>query len=301
MQHLTTGELAGILALSEMGWGSLLHTYKVPLSGTLLTCNQIFLLSLSGRKCFRISLIAALFKGLSASGKKLTPMIAIAVQGLLFQAGIFLFGPSLVGRLAGAVLASLWGVVQPFLIYFIIFGEGFFQFVFQWGLLTAILTLWTALKIVLGIASTLSVDLLSKERIEKLLKMTSGSPHFQKSHFGSIWKGAFKDLTRPLFLSALLFNTVAIWMQMQDLQQLILHFLRVLLIGYLCFVLLRSNIKTFLTEIMSRYCSKEFERDFQQALKAIQAHQRDLPPLKPQHQAELHSGQRKYPSPFSGS
>jgi hypothetical protein len=116
--------------------GSLLHTFHIPFSGHFLSLNQIFLLSRASSLVGKsgsllvpgtISFIAAALKSLSPSGKKLTPMLAIGMQGLLYNIGIMLFGHTAPGRMFGAALSSLWGFLQPLLIYYCIFGQGLFH------------------------------------------------------------------------------------------------------------------------------------------------------------------------------
>src|SRR5262245_25316383 len=112
------GTYAALLSASEIGLGSILHTFQVPFSGHFLSLNQIFILSRASTEVGRngsllipgsISFIAAALKSLSPSGKKLTPMLAIGMQGILFNTGIVLIGHNIAGRIFGACIASLWG------------------------------------------------------------------------------------------------------------------------------------------------------------------------------------------------
>ncbi len=125
-----------LLTIAETGIGSLLHAFHVPLSGHALSLNQILILSwstesLSYRDSIRvtaqISLQSSLLKSLSPAGKKLTPMAAILVQGLLFTFGLLVFGPTLAGMILGAALSSMWAFVQPLLIVYVVFGGSFFE------------------------------------------------------------------------------------------------------------------------------------------------------------------------------
>ncbi|MBS0635829.1 MAG: hypothetical protein JSR37_10240 [Verrucomicrobia bacterium] len=126
------GSHAAMLSVTEVGLGSLLHSLHLPFSGHFLSLNQVFLLSrasaMSGSNGSRfmpgsISFVAAALKSLSPAGKKLTPMLAISTQGFLFNIGIFLFGNSVVGRIIGAAISSLWGFMQPLLLYYCMCGE----------------------------------------------------------------------------------------------------------------------------------------------------------------------------------
>jgi len=124
---------AAVLAAVETGLGSVLHAFRVPFSGFFLSLNQIFFLS---RLSFvsrqdadarslpaSVSTLVALLKSLSPAGKRLTPMLGICAQGVFFNAGTLVLGRNLLGSLVGAVLAALWGVVQPLAIYALVFGS----------------------------------------------------------------------------------------------------------------------------------------------------------------------------------
>ncbi len=130
------GTHAAMLSISEVGLGSLLHAFHIPFSGYFLSLNQIFLLSRASGKMGKegsrfmpgsVSFVASALKSLSPAGKKLTPMLGISMQGLLFNIGIFLFGHTSLGRISGAVISCLWGFFQPFLIYYCIFGQMLLQ------------------------------------------------------------------------------------------------------------------------------------------------------------------------------
>jgi hypothetical protein len=126
------GVFAGMLALIETGLGSILHALHVPLTGFFLSLNQAYFLSFSVKIMRRestarfnglhISTIVALLKSLSPAGKKLTPMLAIAMQGVLFSAGTLILGANFLGVALGAILLSLWGFIQPLALTGLIFG-----------------------------------------------------------------------------------------------------------------------------------------------------------------------------------
>lgn len=117
------GTWAGTLAIAEVGIGSFMHAAHVPLTGTLLSINQGLFLSritrlnhdLPGARTlgFEVSTVTALLKSFAPVGKKLTPMLAIGVQGFLFSLGTGLFGANLVGVIIGSMLLAIWGIVQP--------------------------------------------------------------------------------------------------------------------------------------------------------------------------------------------
>src|SRR5688572_22233186 len=134
---LFVGRHAALLTVVEVGLGSLLHGLRIPLSGQILSCNQGFLLCRAVKEAgpdersrflpATISNVAALLKSLSPAGKKLTPMLAISSQGLLFSLGCILLGPNFLGCLLGISLLSLWAFAQPILIAYVLFGSVLFQ------------------------------------------------------------------------------------------------------------------------------------------------------------------------------
>src|SRR6185295_7221686 len=90
----TTVSYATLLSLTEVGLGSVLHAMHIPFTGQLLSLNQIAVLSHATKMHpeksapLTISVVAALLKSLSPIGKRLTPMLALTMQGLLFTFGI---------------------------------------------------------------------------------------------------------------------------------------------------------------------------------------------------------------------
>lgn len=124
--------LAASLSAFEIGLGSVIHSLHIPFGGQFLSLNQGFLLARFVRANrfergartlpLHASNIAALLKSLSPAGKKLTPMLAISMQGFLFFLGTGLFGANFFGVLIGFVLLSLWAIVQGPLMMWLFFG-----------------------------------------------------------------------------------------------------------------------------------------------------------------------------------
>lgn len=121
-----------LLALSENGIGAAMHAMHLPLTGYFLSLNQIFwmarIVKTGGDRFSPVSIgiFAACLKSLSPQGKRLMPMLAIAMQGALFNAGSLLIR-NRAGLILGAWLSSLWGFVQPFLFYYLIFGSALIE------------------------------------------------------------------------------------------------------------------------------------------------------------------------------
>ena len=125
---------AAQLSITEIGLGSLGHGFKIPLTGQLLSLNQLaFLLNavnrdkLSNASVFEISGIAAVLKSFSPAGQKLGPMLSICMQGFLFWTGTVVFGANFLGQSLGAVLLCLWAFVQPALTLLMIYGTDFLK------------------------------------------------------------------------------------------------------------------------------------------------------------------------------
>lgn len=132
------GALAALQSVAEVGVGSVLHAFHVPFAGHVLSVNQALILTFSARQnqnasknAFRemnqIALVASLLKSFSPAGKKLTPMLAISAQGFLYSLGVWVLGCNFLGVLLGSALLALWGVFQPLILAYVLFGESFFK------------------------------------------------------------------------------------------------------------------------------------------------------------------------------
>lgn len=221
------GRYAATLTATEIGLGSLLHSLHVPFSGNFLSLNQGFLLSQAvwrhrdspGIRIFpaRISAVAAILKSLSPAGKRLTPMLAIAAQGLWYSLGTFVFGANALGMLVGMMLLCLWPFVQPFLISYVLFGKTWFEAVgfsirlvqkylpvSDQGLIVAFFSV-VALKLVLGLvlvwlsrhaAGTLTESLLKRGADPFRRKLRLSQPATPRLAA----REALRDLSNPLFI-----------------------------------------------------------------------------------------------------
>lgn len=259
----TISKYATVLSIVEMGLGSLLHAFHIPLSGQILSLNQGFLLSRSTLEtqsrnaATTISFIAAILKSLSPAGKRLTPMLAISAQGLLFSIGTLVFGPNILGLLVGMTLLSLWAFVQPVLIYFFIYGRTFIDVVEyfmgqlqaivpiqQTDILLALLAL-IAIKIVMGIAVVALAYRLSSRKmnlyVEKLKKI--GVRKIRERAVSSTsspaWQMALRDISTPLFLVSFIFTGIFFFVTQQETTQIIWGLLRPLAFAFLTFYLIR--------------------------------------------------------------
>jgi hypothetical protein len=260
------GVYAGLLSSTEIGFGSLLHAFHVPFTGHFLSLNQIFILTRAskegGKQSSRfspgvISFVSAVLKSLSPIGKKLTPMLAISMQGLLFNLGILLFGHSLLGRLVGANFAALWGFVQPLLLYYIIFGKSLFDaltsLIKDFSQFVSIDQAWIyyslagliALKLLLANTIVIGSEWLNDSWVTKYIQKISNSslqkvkPATKENRAKAAVKGAMHDLCKPLFLIAIIFTALFFFMIEGDFTALLWHVMRPIAIGFLVFFSMR--------------------------------------------------------------
>lgn len=252
---------AAQLSVAEIGLGSIGHGLKIPLTGQLLSLNQLgFLLNainrdrLSRSATFEISTISALLKSFSPAGQKLGPMLSIAMQGFLFWLGISVFGLNIVGQMIGALLLSLWAFIQPFITLALIYGfdlSKLSDFYFEkikddysfiaLSLVYAIATV-VALKMIIAFVMTVlsriyekPLQLLNSQRAAQYLKL---NPSSEKS--ASALRATLSDMTRPLFLLSFTLMLVFLWQSNGTLGEKIWMGLRPLAAAFVIFYLLRS-------------------------------------------------------------
>ncbi|HRI43077.1 MAG TPA: DUF2478 domain-containing protein [Fimbriimonadaceae bacterium] len=118
---------AGAGAL-EMTVGAALHTVKFPLTGMAMSSAQAAVLTVAGdgllhrTRVVWVSFIASGLKALSPSGKRVGPMVAIAMQGLLFTLSTALAGWNAVGVFVGGALMGAWASSQGFIVQYLMLG-----------------------------------------------------------------------------------------------------------------------------------------------------------------------------------
>jgi hypothetical protein len=252
---------ATALGLTEVGIGSVMHAFHIPFAGHLLSLNQIFILTHSLCKTtstsrtfspFSISTTAALIKCSAPIGKKLTPMLAICMQGSLYNIGILCFGNSLLGRWMGGMLSSMWGFFQPLLLYWLFFGSAFFQATttFTW-----VKELFYGLIVAKAVATSLIVfltPLLPAYKFTQYFNKVSGSTEINNlpsMHTHPI-RQALSDLCKPSFLFSLFLTAFFFYFSQGISQAIIWGILRPLGIGILCFYMMRLiPLKRWLTRV----------------------------------------------------
>jgi hypothetical protein len=271
---------ATALSTVEVGLGSLLHSFQVPLAGQLLSLNQGFVLTrasldISSRSAGAyVSTISSILKSLSPAGKKLTPMLAIAMQGLLFSTGTLIFGVNVVGLLTGMTLLCLWAFLQPVLLYLAIYGDTLIDVAnYYTKMLSEILTvpresLFIAVSVVVGVKVIAGVCLvivamrINPKKVDLYFTKMKGirSSKVARKNSRSPIRGALEDLMSPLFLMTLILTLVFMLVTKQETSALIWGLLRPLAIGFLLFYLIRVLPLEMLLERLSRTRFKTFSK-----------------------------------------
>ncbi len=113
----------------EVGVGSLLHAARVPFRGLSLSSVQAGMLTFASAGLSQparvawVALVAAGLKALSPGGSRFRPMVAIAMQGLLFGASVQVLGWNALGLALGGALIGTWAALQGFFLQYLLLGE----------------------------------------------------------------------------------------------------------------------------------------------------------------------------------
>ncbi len=162
------GAFAGINGLVEVGLGSMLRAFKLPLKGHALAYLQNILLitfgkSLHGRGLFRITFISSMLKAFSPVGGTIRPMLYILLQGSIFALPIAVFGFNFAAVLIGSLLMAWLTLVMKLLLNYAVFGMAFFDAyagaiakVNEWAQIQG-LSLWSAIAALFAVKSLLAL------------------------------------------------------------------------------------------------------------------------------------------------
>lgn len=287
---------AAQLSITEIGIGSIGHGFKIPLTGQVLSLNQLaFLLNAINRdllpksSAFEISSIAAILKSFSPAGQKLGPMLSIAMQGFLFWLGVSVFGVNIIGQIIGAVLLALWAFVQPFVTLFMVYGFDLVKLIEFYSKRISEDYEFIALSLVYAFILVLSIKVLAavglvilslkykKEvRIVNDNKLQSVVLKQIPIQNKSPLKSALKDLFKPFFLFSFILMMVFVWQVNGSLSQKIWLSLRPLAIAFVIFYLLRSP---WVAEKLLKWSQKSprFEKIYSKAQKAFQMIKSKMP------------------------
>lgn len=264
------GRYGATLSLIEVGLGSMLHAFHIPMSGALLSLNQGYLLcraAIQERELsqnvwttYSVSNIAAVLKSLSPVGKKLGPMLSLSMQGLLFNIGTVTLGANPIGLCFAMTLLSLWTFIQPLITYYLFFGEKLFsaaEYLYQKTLpyhhLRPQHLIWIFVVLVLvKILLACMLAIIAWRRKDKSLyvknyeeafvqrayeKMNINQNNTQQSRHAWL---AFKDLLRPLFLVSLIMTSLFLYFSNHDNAQIAWYILRPIAIGFIFFYFSRT-------------------------------------------------------------
>ena len=253
------GKKAAYLSIVEIGLGSILHAFSIPFAGHFLSLNQGFILTRAAiesedrRAPGIISTVAALLKSLSPAGKKLTPMLAIGMQGQLYNLGLLLLGNNGFGRILGMSLLCLWGFVQPLALYFILYGKSLVEMADYYALelskvfhttkedFIAMLVAVVVFKIICGVVVVLLAQILKKKKVEQYENwlMSKHKPQEQSGEGKGPWMLALRDLLSPAFIITWLMMLVFYFYSDHLWSADIWMVLRPVAVGYLIFLGLR--------------------------------------------------------------
>lgn len=292
------------LSLMEVGLGSFLHAFHIPCAGLVLSLNQCFVLNralllpnASSSTLFlpiAISNTAAILKALSPYGKKFTPMLAISIQGLLFNIGIIIFGKNLLGRCIGSLLLILWTMIQPALIYGIIYGSillnmgaYYNQMIATLPWLFGELTLQTIIAgyIFIHLFLSLSVCILTSllparildsydryiiSHCSSRLKPKSQSASKKSTPLQNLY-GVWKDFTSPIFLLSLILSGFFFYATLYSLESFFFCFFRLIAVAFLTFFLIRNISTEWCIRMFSKfYWLKKYTPYVEEVLHRIQ-------------------------------
>ncbi len=254
---------AAHLASVEIILGSLGHGFKIPFTGTFLSFYQLYIgLRLMIRdggtaiQVFNISVIVALLKTLSPSGKKITPMIAIATQGFFLWLGTVMLGETLFGMVVGSALFVSWSLVQSVIGYVLLYGFDFFkmmQFLEQeLGSVASVNIYFVILGYWLfrvGIALALILYLVLKKKSSLVWSLDDSFMRRIQNRFvtasptghAALWKSALRDLVNPIFFLSLVLMTLFHLYRDTSTIETVWFVCRTVATGFVLFYLLRSD------------------------------------------------------------
>lgn len=273
---------ATLQSLVEVGLGSFLHAFHIPFSGHALSLNQGLILTQACQKTNTrkeammatngISIITAVLKSLSPIGKRLTPMLAISMQGFLFSIGIFIFGNNIIGMILGMWLLSLWSFCQPLLFAYLFFGERLFIAIEKLWLDIAeklslppeyginILIIFVSIKLLLAVIVAFIgwkyPTWITEKYFTKIMKYkdftTQSIRKKKKAPTATI--GALKDLLNPwMILSLGLTIAFMILTEKSDYFQVFIYSLRVIAVAYLVFFILRAFPQSWIKKALKSF------------------------------------------------
>jgi len=281
-------KMATLQSISEIGVGSIAYTLHIPFTGHLMSLNQNAILTWTAKlspnrresisTCTAVASIASLLKSLSPAGKKLTPMLAISIQGFLYSLGISIFGRNILGLLVGSALACSWGFIQPVLFAIMIFGqplvsgiEKIWKDVSETFNLSSQVILWVLivfilLKIIFGLLITAFVWLSPITMLNKYQNYIGNLDRKTPNAIGNkthrpAWQQAFYDMLTPWFILSMILSSFFLFFAQHEMGSNIwLYLLRPIALGWLGFWFLRSVPDSWFLKLEKRFPAFEKTR-----------------------------------------
>lgn len=206
----------------EASVGAILHGTQIPLRGLFLSSMQSVIMTYAAqglrqrRRIVWVSFLAASLKALSPTGGRLRPMMAIALQGILYTLAITLLGWNVLGVMLAGFLVGVWATLQGVALQYLFIGKELIQAydaIIQWATkfvhvqavgFLALVCGWT---IVCGLISAL-VTLLAWNRRHRMPERLRGVMLRKPAGLsldgkpvtitGAMRRG-LKDVARPIF------------------------------------------------------------------------------------------------------
>ena len=126
----------------ESSVGAVLHGIQAPMTGLFMSSMQSVIMTYAAsglrerRRVVWVPMISASLKALSPAGNRLRPMLAIAMQGLLYGGAVTLFGWNMLGVALGGFLIGAWSAVQGVALQFLFVGSDLiraYDSIITWG------------------------------------------------------------------------------------------------------------------------------------------------------------------------
>jgi hypothetical protein len=179
-------------------------------------------------------------------------MLAIGMQGQLYNLGLLLLGNNGFGRILGMSLLCLWGFIQPLALYFILYRKTLVEMAEYYAHelskvftvtpddFIAILISLVVFKVICGAVVVVLAQILKKNKIEQYETwlISKHKPQETKRE-GSPWLLAFRDLFSPVFIVTWLLMLLFYLYSQHERADLIWMLLRPVALGYLIFLGLR--------------------------------------------------------------
>ncbi len=294
------GVCSGLGGLVEVGLGSFLHSFRVPLKGHTLAYIQTLLMvtfgkSLRGRGLFRIAALMGMLKAFSPAGRTIRPMMYIFLQGSIFTVPVWLLGWHLLSVILGSILLNGLTLFLSLFVKYLMFGK---SIVTALGNLISTVTDLFGLELdswlhgilflfglKAGIAVLVAVAAWYFHLAPWFLSMGRRAGRFlrpKKTDTGPVtgWRSvrlALRDVFRPMFLLAFLFSLLVIFffanLTRGELVFLLIRGLTVAFVGFWLFR--RINVVQ-----VSDKLRKKFKGDMAVSLiEAMRVLQEESPPV----------------------